>query len=102
MSAAVPETYAIIKLGRALTPATTYRLRADSLRSLLGIARSSDRVFITPRPKTDSTRARGDSALTPIADGCTEALASALGEVPTLTVVSPNGLLPYRGRSLRA
>ena len=65
MSAPVPETYAIIKLGRALAPATTYRLRADSLRSLMGIARSSDRVFITPRQMTDSTRARGDSARRP-------------------------------------
>ena len=65
MSAPIPETYAIIKLGRALAPATTYRLRADSLRSLMGIARSSDRVFITPRQMTDSTKARGDSARRP-------------------------------------
>jgi len=65
MSAPIPETYAIIKLDRALKPATTYRLRADSLRSLMGIARSSDRVFITPRPGADSTRARGDSARRP-------------------------------------
>ena len=65
MSVPIPETYAIIRLGRALAPATTYRLRADSLRSLLGIPRSSDRVFITPRPKTDSTKARGDSARRP-------------------------------------
>ena len=63
-SAPIPETYAIIRLGRALAPATSYRLRADSLKSLMGIARSSDRVFITPRsqPGVDSARARGDSA----------------------------------------
>jgi len=61
-SAPIPETYAIIKLGRALAPATSYRLRGDSLRSLMGIARSSDRVFITPRAHADSTKARGDSA----------------------------------------
>jgi len=65
MSAPIPETYAIIKVGRALVPATTYRLRADSLRSLMGIARSSDRVFIAPRHNADSTRARGDSARRP-------------------------------------
>ena len=65
MSVPIPETYAIVKLGRALTPATTYRLRADSLRSLMGIPRSSDRVFITPRPKADSTKARSDSARRP-------------------------------------
>ena len=64
MTAAVPETYAIIKLGRSLTPATTYRLRADSLRSLMNIPRTSDRVFIAPR-HVDSTRARGDSARRP-------------------------------------
>jgi hypothetical protein len=64
MTAPIPETYAIIKLGRALVPATTYRLRADSLRSLMNIARSSDRIFITPR-HTDSTKARGDSARRP-------------------------------------
>lgn len=64
MTAPVPETYAIIKLGRALTPATTYRLRADSLRSLMNIPRTSDRVFIAPR-HVDSTRARGDSARRP-------------------------------------
>ena len=65
MTAPVPETYAIIKLGRALVPATTYRLRADSLRSLMGFARTSDRVFIAPRHTADSTAARGDSARRP-------------------------------------
>jgi len=64
MSAPIPETYAIIKLGRGLKPATTYRLRADSLRSLMDIPRTSDRVFIAPR-HTDSTRAPGDSARRP-------------------------------------
>ena len=60
--APLPETYVVLKLGRALAPATSYRLHADSLRSLMGIARSSTRIFITPRPKADSTKARGDSA----------------------------------------
>jgi hypothetical protein len=62
-SAPIPETYAIIKVGRALAAATTYRLRGDSLRSLMGIARSTDRVFITPHTmqRADSTRPRGDS-----------------------------------------
>jgi hypothetical protein len=58
----IPETYAIIKLGKPLAPVTSYRLRADSLRSLMGIARTSDRVFSTPRPTPkDTTRARRDS-----------------------------------------
>ena len=39
-------------------PTTSYRLHVDSLRSLMGIARSSDRVFTTPRPRPprDTTR----------------------------------------------
>ena len=62
-SAPIPETYAIVTLGRPLAPATSYRLRADSLRSLMGIARSSDRVFSTPRerPAADTAKPRGDS-----------------------------------------
>lgn len=72
-SAPIPETYVMIKLGRPLAHGTSYRLRADSLRSLMGIARSSDRVFTTPkarpadstRARTDSTRPRPDSARRP-------------------------------------
>ena len=62
-SAPIPETYAIIKLARPLAPTTSYRLHVDSLRSLLGIARSSDRVFTTTRarPPADTTRPRPDS-----------------------------------------
>jgi hypothetical protein len=43
-----PESYAILRLERPLQPATSYRLQADSLRNLIGIARSSERVFTTP------------------------------------------------------
>ncbi|HUQ81920.1 MAG TPA: Ig-like domain-containing protein [Gemmatimonadaceae bacterium] len=66
-SAPIPETFAVIRLTRPLATATSYRVRADSLRSLLGIVRSSDRVFTTPRTRTqpDSTRARPDSARRP-------------------------------------
>ena len=62
-TAPIPETYAIIRLTRPLASATSYRLRADSLRSLMGIPRSSERVFTTPRPRSaaDSTRPRPDS-----------------------------------------
>ena len=59
-SAPIPETYAVIRLGRPLIPATSYRLHVDSVRSLMGVARSSDRVFTTPR-----TRAAPDSARPP-------------------------------------
>jgi Big-like domain-containing protein len=66
-SAPIPETFAIIKLGRALPAATSFRLHADSLRSLMGIARSSDRVFTTPRPRParDTTKPPGDSTRRP-------------------------------------
>jgi len=66
-SAPIPETYAIITLGRPLALATSYRLHADSLRSLMGIPRSSDRVFITPRSRAaaDSGRPRPDSSRRP-------------------------------------
>lgn len=66
-SVPIPETYAILRLARPLAPMTSYRLHADSLRSLLGIARSSDRVFTTPRERAapDSTRVPGDSARRP-------------------------------------
>jgi Bacterial Ig-like domain len=67
-SAPAPETYAVITVGRPLAPVTSYRLHADSLRSLLGIARSSDRVFTTPRPRAandTTTPPGGDSARRP-------------------------------------
>ena len=63
-----PETYAILRLGRALAPTTSYRLHADSLRSLMAIARSSDRVFTTARerPANDTTaRPGGDTGRAP-------------------------------------
>ena len=58
-----PETYAVVRLTRPLAAATSYRLRADSLLSLMGIYRSSDRVFTTPRerPPADSTRPPRDT-----------------------------------------
>jgi hypothetical protein len=69
-SAPIPESYAIIRLGQSLKPATSYRLRADSLKSLMGIARSSERVFTTakPRPVSDTTRPPGDSTRRPPGD----------------------------------
>ena len=60
-SAPIPETFAVVRLTRPLAPATSFRLRADSLLSLMGIYRSSDRVFNTPRPRADSARAPGDT-----------------------------------------
>ena len=66
-SAPIPETYAVVRLARPLAPATSYRLRADSLLSLMGIYRSSDRVFNTPRPRApaDSARSPRDTTRPP-------------------------------------
>jgi hypothetical protein len=66
-SAPTPETYVVVRVGRPLAAGTSYRVKVDSLRSLLGIARSSERVFTTPRERapTDSTPARPDSAAPP-------------------------------------
>jgi serine/threonine-protein kinase len=40
----------------------------------------------------------GSNALRSVADGLTEDLIDALGQVPALRVISPNGVRPYRGR----
>ena len=53
-----PEAEAVLTLGSPLTAGSTYRLRAIDIRGLLGNARTSDRVFTLPKPKTpaaDST-----------------------------------------------
>jgi eukaryotic-like serine/threonine-protein kinase len=42
--------------------------------------------------------AGGTNALRPVADGLTEDLIDALGQVPALRVISPNGVRPYRDR----
>jgi len=64
-SAPIPETYAVIRLGQLLAPASSYRVRAEGLRNLMGFARSSDRVFTTTRARPDSAGRRPDSAGAP-------------------------------------
>jgi hypothetical protein len=66
-SAPIPETFAVVRLARPLAPAASFRLRADSLLSLMGIYRSSDRVFTTPRARApgDTTRPPGDTTRPP-------------------------------------
>jgi hypothetical protein len=63
----IPETYVVIRLTKPLAPLSSYRLHADAVRNLLGVVRSSDRVFTTPRARQapDSTRARPDSTRPP-------------------------------------
>jgi hypothetical protein len=45
-----PITHVNLRLARPLKPATTYRLRAIDIRGLLGNARTSDKLFTTPKP----------------------------------------------------
>ncbi|HVD04496.1 MAG TPA: hypothetical protein VNB89_00695, partial [Gemmatimonadaceae bacterium] len=56
----LPKTRLNLRLAKLLKPATTYRLRATDIRGLLGNARTSDKLFTTPKPPepapTDSTR----------------------------------------------
>ena len=53
-----PPTRANLRLAAPLKPSATYRLRATGIRGLLGNARTSDKVFITPKPPAppDTTR----------------------------------------------
>jgi Big-like domain-containing protein len=62
-SAQVPSTYVELRLDRPLVLGASFRLHADSLRSITGARRSSDRVFTTekPKPRTDTTRVKRDT-----------------------------------------
>lgn len=65
-SVRIPSTEILIFLARPLQPATTYKLRAEGMRSILGTVRTSERTITTPkRQVVDSTRrdsVRRDSA----------------------------------------
>jgi hypothetical protein len=56
-----PETDVVIRLAQPLRPATSYRLKANNIRSFLGHGRTSERVFQTPRV-TPSDTARPPAA----------------------------------------
>ena len=62
-SARIPVTILYVKFAQTLKPATSYRITADSLRSVTGATRTSSRVFTTPRPATrpDTGRTRPDT-----------------------------------------
>lgn len=62
-SARIPTTILHVKFRQALRPGTSYRITADSLRSVTGAVRTSSRVFTTPRPaaRPDTGRARPDT-----------------------------------------
>jgi hypothetical protein len=50
-SARAPATVLFLTLGTPLAPNTSYRVRTDSLTSITGARRSSQRVVTTPRPR---------------------------------------------------
>jgi hypothetical protein len=54
----VPPARFNVRLGRPLTPGASYRMRAQGVRGLLGVERTSERVFQVPRAAPrDSARA---------------------------------------------
>lgn len=63
-SARIPTTILHIKFARSLPPGTSFRITADSLRSVTGAVRTSSRVFTTPRAPRDTSRARPDTGRT--------------------------------------
>jgi hypothetical protein len=65
-SARLPVTVLYVKFRQPLKPVTSYRVTADSLRSITGATRTSSRVFTTPRPaaRPDTSKARPDTGRT--------------------------------------
>ena len=65
-AARIPTTVLYVKFSQPLRPATSFRITADSLRSVTGAVRTSSRVFNTPRPaaRPDTGRARPDTGRT--------------------------------------
>lgn len=53
-SAQIPVTVIYLRSSQPLPPGTSFRLSADSLRSITGAWRSSTRVFTTPRARADT------------------------------------------------
>ncbi len=62
-SAQIPGREIQLIVQRPLPPTTSFRLTADSIRSVTGAVRSSSRVFTTPRPKVeaDTSKAKSDT-----------------------------------------
>ena len=61
LTARIPTTTLYLRVAERLAPNTSFRLRADSLRSVTGAVRSSERVFTTPRQRADTGQARPDT-----------------------------------------
>lgn len=62
-SARIPIMAVYLRFAAPLRPATSYRVNTDSLTSVTGARRSSQRVFTTPRPRADTGAVRPDTGL---------------------------------------
>jgi hypothetical protein len=60
-AAQIPVMVVYLKFRQALRPQSSYRVTADSLRSITGHTRTSSRVFNTPRPRPDTGRVKPDT-----------------------------------------
>jgi serine/threonine-protein kinase len=101
-------------VGRPEAPRGPWSRALHALAIVLGIGGVSWLAYLTPSsvvggkgaPDTDPTHVAvlyfddlsETATLRPVADGLTEDLIDALGQVPALHVVSPNGVRPYAGR----
>jgi hypothetical protein len=67
VSVRIPTTTLYLRFASRLPPNASFRVRADSMRSVTGDVRSSERVFTTPRPaaRPDTGRARPDTGRPP-------------------------------------
>lgn len=63
-SARIPVTTLLLRVATPLPSGTTFRLDADSLRSITGATRTSSRVFTTSAARPDTGAARRDTAET--------------------------------------
>jgi hypothetical protein len=64
-AARIPVTVLYVKFRQPLRPGSSFRITADSLRSVTGAVRTSSRVFTTPRPaRPDTGRTRPDTGRT--------------------------------------
>jgi hypothetical protein len=63
-SARIPVAALYVKFRQPLRPGTSYRVTADSLRSVTGAVRTSSRVFTTPRARADTGLSRPDTGRT--------------------------------------
>jgi hypothetical protein len=60
----IPDVEAVLRLREPLPPASAFRLRAVEVRGIVGVTRSSERTFTTPRARSTDTAAVRDTGST--------------------------------------